>query len=419
MAKATPTAAPIVRLSNADLWNEIRGRFPSFESITSEGTKEFFNERTFEELQRDNVNILNDFFQLSMRVYFNLITVARAKDTLENRGFGETYDQPWGAYTQRMSISTIQPVSPAFRNLQNYSSPDPFVVKKPELNERFYVQNFDYQSLVTVPDSFQFKTIFVAEYGMSETMSAIFTALQNGYTIQKFEAKLEALNTYLNSTQFPLQETQYMDVSLDPANLPTSDETVLRDFILSIMNIVSAMDLGPASTAFNQAGFLTTVDRSRLVFLVRPGVANAIAALLLANTYNIAQLDLPVDFIEVPHFGGLQPVDPADGTTPVYPVYDPLGTVIGYSATQGSATAEFGLYDISYIDPNANVLGIIADRGLLFETIQNPYEVEPIRNPRGKYTNYWANSAGNGIHVDRYYPAVVIRTTAVAPTPTP
>lgn len=415
MAKVAPMAAPMVRLTNADLWNEVRGKFPSFESITAKATKDFFTERTFEEINRNSPQLLNDFFQLSMRVYLNLITVAQAKDSFENQGFGESYQQTWGAYTQRLAISTIQPVSPAYRDLQNYGTVDPYVIKKPTIEERFYAQNFDFQSLVTVPDTFQFKTLFVAEYGMSETMSGIFQGLQNGYTIQKFEAKLEALNTYLNSTAHPLQSTQYFDVQLNPADLPNSTDVILRDFVLSILNIISAMSLAPASTAFNQAGFLTTVNRQRLKFLIRPGVKNALAALLLANTFQIDQLNLDIDLIEVPHFGGLQPVDPADGTTPLFPVYDSLGTVIGWDTTEGSDTVTVETYDVKYIDPNANVLGMIADSGLLFETIQNPYEVEPIRNPRGKYTNYWANSPGNGIHVDRYYPAVVIRYAA--PTP--
>lgn len=404
MAKSLQSTA-MPRISNADLWNTIRNKFPTFASQTSEGTAEWFNERTFEQLRTVSPNVLNDFFELSMRVYFQMITVARAKDNLENSGFGETYEQPWGAFTQRMAINSIKGVSPAYRNLQDFTSIDPYVIKKPDISERFYEQNFDYQSLVTVPDAFQFKTIFVAENGMSELMAGIFTALQNGYTKQKYLAKLEAINAYLNSTDFPLQSTQIVDVAV---NEQTTDRFILLNFIETLKNIVTFMESGSSSAAWNKAGFDTTVDSDRLVILVRPWLANKLNVYLLESAYNINQLNLPFRFIPVENFGGMVPMSP-DGTVRAYPVYDPLGSVIGFSATDGSTAAEWSDYEITYTDPNENVLGLIADTGLLFETTQNPYSVESIYNPRGKYTNYWANCPGNGIHVDNYYPAVVIR----------
>lgn len=409
-------AQAMPRMSNADLWNKIRATYPSFKSVTSEGTLEWFNERTFEQLKTNNPQLLNDFFGLSMRVYFQMITVARAKDDLEGSGFGETYDQPWGAYTQRMAINSIQPVSPAYRNLQNYDTVDPYVIKKPEVSERFYEQNFDFQSLVTIPDEFQFKTLFVAENGMSELMGGIFTALQNGYTKQKFLAKLEALNVYLNSTDFPLLPTQVLDVPIPADGIVTNRDT-LRAFIYALKNIYTYMTLGPSTNAFNKAGFDTTVEGDRLVIICRPWLANLLDVYLLESAYNQDRLSIPFKFVPVKDFGGLQPMTP-DGTAVAYPVYDKLGSVIGFSATEGAATATWTASQITYTDPNEDVLAIIADRGLLFETIQNPYEVQPIYNPRGKYTNYWANSPGNGIHVDNYYPAVVVKyDPSTAPTP--
>ena len=59
-------------------------------------------------------------------------------------------------------------------------------------------------------------------------------------------------------------------------------------------------------------------------------------------------------------------------------------------------------------DPNADVIAVLADKGAVFTQMQGQYSVEPIRNPRGKYTNYWASLAGdNGIYTDYNYNWVV------------
>ena len=76
-------------ISNADLWNAIRAKYPQFRSHTSEATLDMFTERGFEQLKTYDTTALNDFFNLSMRVYLQLINVSHAKDTREDKGFGE------------------------------------------------------------------------------------------------------------------------------------------------------------------------------------------------------------------------------------------------------------------------------------------------------------------------------------------
>ena len=60
-------------------------------------------------------------------------------------------------------------------------------------------------------------------------------------------------------------------------------------------------------------------------------------------------------------------------------------------------------------DPNADVLGMLVQRGAYFENAQNPYTVTPIYNPRGMYTNYIANRPNNGLNWDALYNMVVFR----------
>lgn len=405
-------------MTNAKLWDMIRNRFPEFKSHTSKATAELFTEAGYEQLQNGSYpNALNDFFELTLRVYLQQINVSRAVDTLSRDGFGEYYEQPLGGFIQRMSIDSIKPISAAFKGLTNGSTVDPFIVRKPKVNERFYKQNFAYASLLTMPDDFQMKQIFISEFGMSEYMGGLMTALENGYTVQLYENKLEALNAGLNSVSFPLQDTQKMNVSLSAD--PTAAE--LSAFILAVRNVVDAMTLGPQSNAFNAAKFTTVQDKSRLKLLLRPGIKNAIAVKLLANAYHIDELNLPIDVIEVPHFGGLVPyktyTEQSDTYTDLlYPVYDTFGAVIGFSTVEndpdGADSEHFVAEDAVYWkDPNKDVIGIIADKGYLFYSIQNPYRVEAIRNPRGLYTNFWASSVNNTVAIDNVYNVVELKNS--------
>lgn len=392
----------MAKLSNATLWNEIRKAFPQFASHTSEVTSKFFTKAGFEKLKNWNVETLNDFFNLSIRVYLQLVNISHAKDRFEEQDFGEYYENPMGGYIQRMATTSIKPVSPAYKNLKNGNSIDPWVVRKPEVEERFFKQNFDYQSLITIPDEFQFKQIFISEFGMSEFLAGIMEGLRNGYTIQKYLNKKEAINAGLNSTNNPLQDSQKVVAALSAE--PTNDE--LTNFVLAVQNVISAMDLAPQSNAFNALHFSTTQDKSRLRLLVRPGFKNALKVKVLPYAYNRDELNLDIPVIEVSDFGGLIPYKEAEFTTQLYPVYDKLGTEIGFAETENAEAITVETHDVFWKDPNENVNAVLADKGWIFESVQNPYTVEPIRNPRGLYTNYWASSPNNTICVDALYNVV-------------
>lgn len=405
-------------LTNAQLWTYLRNHYPKFKSETSAVTSELFTERGFEQLQNFDSSILNDFFDLSLRVFLQKIDVADVKDLLAGQDFGEDYETPYGGYTQRIAINSIKPVSPAFKGLQNGSSPDPFVVRKPDTSERFFTQNFDYQSLVTMPDAETYKNMFVNETGMSEYMAGIMKALANGYALQVYNNKLEAINAAINSKTYALKDTQKYGIAIsnmEAGGITTAnDETAFASqfigFIQLVRNIVDGMVYNPATGAFNQAGFETTQDKGRLKMLVRPTLANAIAAIMKLN--NADDMSLPIDIVKVPDFGGLIPYKEAAYKTLLYPVYDQLGSVIGYAETEGATEPTVQASAVYWKDPNEKVLAVIADKGVVFTNTQNPYKVEPIRNPRGLYTNFWASSVNNGIFYDRYYNLVTIENTA-------
>lgn len=395
-------------ITNATIWDAIRDKYPQFAGHTAKATKDLFTTQGWEALS-SNPSDVNDFFALSMRVYLQLINVSRAKDTLEEKGFGEYFDNPMGGIIQRMAIDSVTPVSPAYKGLTNGASVDPFVVRKPKAAERFFKRNFDYQSMITISDQYMLKDMFLNPYGIDEFMSGIMTGLQNGYINQVYLNKLEVIDKAINSTTWALKDTQKYEVTITTPGSPTANECI--ELIQLVKNIVSAMELAPQTDAYNALGFKSTQDKDRLKMLVRPGYKNAIETLVLANAYNQERLQLPIDVIEVPHFGGLKPQVDISGTlTNVYEIYDNLGAVIGYDTNASATTPTYTEADVQWLDPNAEVIAVIADKGAVFTSKQNGYTVEPIRNPRGLYQNFFANSPNNTIAYDPLYNFVIIKS---------
>lgn len=437
MAKKTVTAKDISGISNVQFWNMARAKNPNFANHTAKGTADLFNEKGFEALKRDDVVALNEFFELSIRIAFQKVDVSRAKNPLAELGLVEIYDTPNGGFVQRIAINSIKPVTPAFKGLEDGDSVDPFIVRKPTQQERFFGQNFDYQSFITIQD-FQVKQIFLSEYGMGEFIAGILQGLANGYILQEYVNTKEAINSALNSTDYALKDTQKLAVASWTDASPTDSD--LKSLILTIKDLATAMKTQAQTGMYNALGFETYVDSDEYVVLMRAGIKNRIQLQLELGAFNPETLTIPFATQEVSDFGGLVPYGEEALTTKLQPVYDRFGTVVGYvdanatingyatkrksdgrwivNITIGGSTADTTIAEedrgeVYWKDENAEVLAIVCQKGLIFENRQNPYTVSPIYNPRGMYNNYWANSANNSINVDPNYNMIaIIKPTA-------
>ena len=290
-------------------------------------------------------------------------------------------------------------------------------------------------------------------------------ALANGYKLQVYNNKLEALNAAINSATYALQATQEFETAdpiADITAVNSGDKSVAYaakyiNFVNLVNNIVDGMVYTPATGAFNKAGFETVQDISRLKLLTRPTLANGLKTISKLN--DAKEMSLNIDVVKLPDFGGLTPTLTASETyaagtvyvsndsTPTYTEFKALTATAATATIAATLTGvvrteicdNFGVkvadayylndvvtvgstaYDTIYvpvsqtrnIDPNEDILAVIADKGLVFENVQNPYNVEPIRNPRGLYTNFWCSSVNNGIVVDNYKNFVVIRKASV------
>ena len=399
-----------LKFTNAEMWNALRAKYPSFASITSKATADFFTERGWGEISRENIPALNEFFNLSMRVAFNKIDIAKVKTRLKESGLVETYGEENGNYLQRISMEVIKPLSAAYRNLENGSSVDPYIVRKYDgAKERFFQRNADYASGITIQD-FQIKTIFLAERGMSAFLNGIMTGLENGYREQMELNVYKCLHEALNSVDKPLQDTQKITLTSWTDGAVTEAE--LLDFITQLQDLATAMDTSITQKGFNANEFETAVDKEDHIVLVRAGIMNMIKRMKALNVHygeGADMLEIPFKVVEVQDFGGIKYYFGDTDDYPLFPHYDNLGAVDGWALSEGGAK-EKSLNDpsIRTVDLDANVLAVVAQKGVIFENIANPYSVEPIRNPRGLYNNYWASAPDNTIAYDANYDLITI-----------
>ena len=432
------TPQSLTGITNAKFWELCRAKNPNFASHTAKATADTFSAKGFEALKLNDIGAINEFFELSMRIAFQKCDISGARNPLAEVGLVEVYDTPNGGYTQRIAINSIKPISPGFKGIEDYEVRSPFVTKKPEQTERFFGQNFDYQSTIFIQD-YQVKTIFISEYGMGEFIAGVIKGLQNGYVLQEYANTKEAIHSALNSTTYPLQDSQKLAVSSWTDGAPTDAE--LKSLILTLKDLATGMRTQAQTGMYNAGKFETFVDPSEYVCLMRAGIKNRIDVNLEVGAFNPDKLSMPWEVTEVADFGGLIPQYTLDaGTTwkDLQVVYDELGTAVGYidalstnvhdvhkNKSDGYWYASYTYngtdYDnrliiqmdgtggtIRWDDPNEEVLAIVAQKGLIFEDKQNPYQVTPIYNPRTLGTHYWASSPNNAINVDPNYNMIAI-----------
>lgn len=406
-------------LTNTELVNALRAEDPNFANMTAEATAMTFTERGYSQLAAGSLEKLNTMYNLLIRIVFQQLNISDARDPLADADIGESYDTPQGGITQRIATETIKPCDPAYLKVVNGASIDPFIVSLPEQSERFFERNFDYQSMVTL-QNYPLKQIFLRDQGgMSQFISGVMRGLLNGWTIQKYNNKLEVLNAGINDPL--LRPTQVIEVDL-PEDFLTATDVQMQNFMQQMMDLIDDMtEESPQTAAFNSAKHATVQDRSRLRLLMRHGFTSALKVKTRLGAFNPEELNLglsrPIKTMR--DFGGIT-YQLADGT-PLYIARDSIGRATGLTDVAGTDKKyDFDSTQVVAVDPNSDVVGILMDKGWLFEEWQNGYIVDPIHNPRGMYDNYFANAPSNAIHYDNVYNFVVIKRKATpAPTPDP
>lgn len=399
-------------LRNSQIFTACRAASPQFQALTAGLTAENLD-KGWEANKNFDPTVVNEWFKITMKIILNKVNIATVKNPIEDYGVAESYDTPWGNALQRIALTDLGPVDPKFHGLKNGDSIDMFKVRKNELKERFFEQNFDFQNYFTL-QSFQVKQILQSEFGMDQITSGLMGQLERSYTKQRYLNELECLNALINSEDFPLQDTQVVTVDVADASKYSNGELV--GFIKEVNNVVKNMTLVPSTKAYNAGKFDSAVNKDEMVLLVRPDIITDIEAL---NKLNAPGLGLPMDAKEVLNFGGLIPYTMSgDDKVPLYPVYDADGAQIGWNTSKEQTTATVDLGAELYEDPNENIIAVLIQKGAIFTTMQNGVEMVPTPyNARGAYMNYFFNVINAGIHGDYFYNLVIFTKKVGVATP--
>lgn len=441
-------------LTNAELWNACRNADDSFKGVTAEATDAFFTARGFENLANNNPNILGDFYALSMKIHLQRVDFAGVKDLFAEQGFGEGYSGDIGsAIVQRIYQGIMYCIDPAWMNLQDGDSVDQDIVRKGKPEESFWAMNENIANMITIPDRFQYKNLFTSEFGMDTFTTGQSKSIVEGYKLQRAVDKEEAIHAAITSQAHPLQETQQYETAD-----PTEASSIIA-FVKLVRDIVGRLTYSKTGLGgkMNAGKFANKVEKSNLKLLIRPELENQLATISRLNAPE--DLTLPIEKVMVESFGGIKPKLTASETyaagtvrltndaVPSYdkykaasdstsvatiaanltgatetPIYTGLGERIGtaYYLAGGIATTGTGkdvtTYTTIYIakdearyeDPHADLLAVIADKGVIFYNELNPVQVEPHRNARGRYTNLFLSSPDNGIAYDHRRTLVTI-----------
>lgn len=382
-------------------------------SWVSKLTDAIFTAEGFQELVDNDYKLLEDFFGLSIRVVLNKILEANPRIPTFYSAIVEEFATEEGGILQRINTTIPRPTSPAYRNLQDGSWINDYKIRKPQASERFYRQNFDFATWITVQE-INLRKIFLNENGIAEFVGSITRGLEKSYYIAKFEMLKKVLNGALTSTQTPLQDTQKYDANATTgypalANI-TSDnaqsvQQAWKEFQFLLKEIRDTMNSNPLLTSFNAAKFENGVNPDDMVLLIRHSVWNWIERQLgfLNNGTGLIEFDkfLPFKVQVVEDFGDAVRVLASDHSVVLKEVYDDDGTPIGWNTTGTGDPLPEAQIDVVF--SNEDVFAVLIQKGAIFATTMNPFTIRAKESYRGMYINYIANCPNGAFNYDSNY----------------
>lgn len=390
-------------LSNEEIYAAARAYSTKFANITPEDYTEF--QKAVAGMSTNEAKeLLNEFTGTALAFYLNKVEGVKAKNPWDIKGLIEKFYVPFAGLKQNMYVRGRKPINPKFKNRTDGSSVDPFMFTKGSVEDIYYTFNDDYQNTISIPD-FDIKTAVMTENGQSSIIQGYMQFLASAFVEWEKTHIAQVANEMLNSQTHPLRDTQIEEITIADDTAVSRDE--LKTLVATVNNVVEAMDLETTS-AFNIANFPKYVGKEDLVMVVRPGLDSTLKTQLLESAFNKEDLNMDLDRIVVPNFGGLVPTTDGTLANKLYMVYDSEGRPTDTYTTDSAGTKPY-TGNVVWYDPNADVIGFIAEKGLFFIDDQNPYTVEGIHNPAGMYTTYWANKPNVGFHYDMYKNVVVIK----------
>ena len=393
----------MAKLTNAQFLTAVSKVAPEFKEMAAKNSRDVFTESGFQALQNlpGTEDAVTRFYNIALMVGLQTVEHAKFKDVLAAMGILERLQMSMGAYKQENHVQRIKNVNPAFlgkdgKGLKNGDSVDPYVVRKPVIDQDYFGLNWNYQNWFTLQD-FDLRLGWITPGdGIQSIVSAIYEMVDLDRIETEYSKFFEVLNGAINSTEHPLTDTQ--QIKLDSwAENPTDDE--VEALIRVLKNIVEVFDSMPSVDIYNAGQYPNGAEASDMTMLVRLGIKSRIDT-LMAYVFGPEYLQFPIKVKAVPNFGGIKHYAASDAsfTTELIPVTDKDGVYTGYYSADGTESGQIAGSETVEVDPNKDIIAVIAQKGVIFELIQNEMKVRPIINPRGEYQNTFFNQMNNGIN---------------------
>ena len=393
----------MAKLTNAQFLTAVSKVAPEFKEMAAKNSRDVFTESGFQALQNlpGTEDAVTRFYNIALMVGLQTVEHAKFKDVLAAMGILERLHMSMGAYKQENHVQRIKNVNPAFigtdgKGLKNGDSVDPYVVRKPVIDQDYYGLNWNYQNWFTFQNFDLRLGWIIPDNGVQSIVSAIYEMVDLDRIETEYSKFFEVLNGAINSTEHPLTDTQ--QIKLDSwGETPTDDE--VESLIRVLKDIVEVFDSMPSVDIYNAGHYPNGAEASDMTMLVRLGIKSRIDT-LMAYVFGPEYLQFPIKVKAVPNFGGIKHYAASDTgfTTELIPVTDKDGVYTGYYSADGTETGQIAGSDTVEVDPNKDVIAVIAQKGVIFELIQNEMKVRPIINPRGEYQNTFFNQMNNGIN---------------------
>lgn len=393
----------MAKLTNAQYLTLVSKKAPEFKVLAAKNTKDIFTESGFEALQKIDIDDpVSRFFGAALLVGVQLVDHIKYKDQIAKLGILTSYPMSLGAYIQKNRVKgRIRNVNPEFlgsdgKGLKNGDSVDPYVVRKAGIIQEYYGLNMNYQNWITIQD-WDLKGAWLSEGGIQGFVDEVFAYIDLDRIEFKFAKFWEVFNGALHSTNYPLKDTQQLVLDSWTDGDPSDAE--VRNLIELLKNVAETFETLPTVDMYNEAGIPNLSDMGELKLLVRQGIKSKVES-VMAYVFGPEYLQFPIKIQSVANFGGIKYYAEEAHTTELQPVYGEYGEYTGYLSADGTETNKIAEGEAFIVDPNEDIIAVIAQKGLIFETIQNPLNVRSIFNPRGEYVNTFFNEKNNGINYD-------------------
>lgn len=403
----------MAKLTNTQFLTAVSKVAPEFKELAAKNARDVFTEAGYQSLQNipGTEDAVTRFYNIALLVGLQTVEHAKFKDVLASMGILERLQMTMGAYKQENRVQRIKNVNPAWlgsdgTGLKNGDSVDPYVVRKPVIDQNYYGLNWNYQNFFTLQD-FDLKLGWVTPNdGIQSIVSAIYEMVDLDRLETEYSKFFEVLNGAIHSTDHALADTQ--QIVLDSWSATPTDEDV-KSLIRVLKNIVEVFDSMPSVDIYNAGKYPNGADASDMTMLVRVGIKSKIDT-VMAYVFGPEYLQFPIKVKAVPNFGGIKHYAASDKTfkTELVPVTDKDGVYTGFYSADGTETGQIAEADTVEVDPNEDIIAVIAQKGVIFELIQNEMKVRPIINPRGEYQNTFFNQMNNGINYNHFKNLITI-----------